>query len=236
MESSIDNRKKESFKIFNEIAGTYDLLNRILSMGIDRYWRKLMIKQIPPTYGQVALDLATGTADVALELSKCPFIERIEGLDPSSEMIKRGSKKITKSLKQDKIHLFLGNGQNIERPDHSYDLTTISFGIRNYGDPQKGLEEMYRVLKPQGVSLILEFSIPTFPLIKKLYLFYFRSVLPFIGNLISGHKDAYTYLNKTAENFPYGQEFIIMMKKAGFRNIRSKPLTFGIATLYRGEK
>ncbi len=236
MSEVLSQRKKESYKIFNEIAGRYDLLNRLLSLGIDIYWRKQMKSWLPMQENLKVLDLATGTADVALELVTDPKVATIEGIDPSEQMIFYGLGKVKEKGLEEKIKLEVGNGEYIDRPDNSYDVTTVSFGIRNYGDPQKGLEEKLRVLKPNGRALILEFSIPETPLLKQLYLFYFRNVLPAIGNIVSKHKDAYTYLNKTAESFPYGEDFVAMMKTAGFKNIRYKTLTFGIATLYQGEK
>ncbi len=236
MSDALEERKKESYKIFDEIAGRYDLLNRILSFGIDIYWRKQLRNWLPLKENLKVLDLATGTADVALELAKDPRITTIEGIDPSKEMIEVGKEKVKDKSLENKISLEVGNGEDINRQDNSYDITTIAFGIRNYGNPLQGLKEKYRVLKPGGISLILEFSIPQTPLFKSLYLFYFRTILPTVGNIVSKHQDAYTYLNKTAEKFPYGRDFIQMMQQAGFKNIKAKTLTFGIATLYYGEK
>lgn len=236
MNEALSHRKKESYKIFNEIAERYDFLNRVLSLGIDIYWRKQLKAWLPKKENLKILDLATGTADVALELSSDPKVQKIEGIDPSEMMIHYGIEKVKERGLEEKISLEVGNGEFIQRGDNTYDITTISFGIRNYGDPMKGLQEKYRVLKPKGRSLILEFSIPTAPVLKQLYLFYFRNVLPTLGNIVSKHKDAYTYLNKTAESFPYGEQFKTMMRDAGYINIRSKTLTFGIATLYQGEK
>ena len=236
MEHILKERKKESYKIFDEIAGRYDLLNRVLSMGIDVYWRHQMKKKLPNKENLKILDLATGTGDVAFVLAADKRVKSVEGIDPSVEMVKCGIEKVNKSEFKDKITLEVGNGENIPREDNSYDITTVSFGIRNYGDPLKGLKEKLRVLKPGGKSLILEFSIPTTVGLKQAYLFYFRNILPTIGNIVSKHKDAYSYLNKTAEDFPYGEKFVQLMENAGYTNISYKTLTFGIATLYVGEK
>lgn len=236
MSGSLSERKKESYKIFDEIAGRYDFLNRVLSMGIDIYWRKQMKAWLPMKENLKVLDLATGTGDVALELATDPRVKSVEGIDPSQKMVYYGLEKVKDRGQEKKIKLEVGNGEDIQRESSSYDITTVSFGIRNYGNPLKGLEEKYRVLKPGGRSLVLEFSIPQAPLLKSLYLFYFRNVLPTIGNIISHHKDAYTYLNKTAEQFPFGEDFANLMRQAGFTNVKYKTLTFGIATLYLGEK
>lgn len=238
MSSNLETRKKKSWQIFDQIASSYDFLNRLLSFGIDIYWRNQLLKALPstPEKGLKALDLATGTGDVALTLAKSERIEHIMALDLSKEMINIGRKKIVKKGLDSKITFNIGDGCNLPVSDDSHHLSTVSFGIRNFPSTQKGLDEMYRVLKKDGKALILEFSIPSNPLIKNLYFFYFRNILPFFGNLLSGHKDAYTYLNKTVEDYPHGQTFAELMANSGFKNISYKPLTFGIATLYQGTK
>lgn len=233
---SLGERKKESYKIFDEIATTYDPLNRVLSMGIDVHWRKRMRKELPSKNDLTVLDLATGTADVPLTLIKDPKIQKIKGLDMSQKMIEIGKIKVEQEKLQNKIELGIGDGCNLPEEDNKWDVTTVSFGIRNFPDCFKGLTEMYRILKPGGQVMVMEFSLPTNPIIKALYLFYFRTILPFIGNLFSGHGDAYSYLNKTVEDFPYGKAFTDLMDKAQFQNVKAIPLTFGIATLYIGYK
>lgn len=236
---SLGERKKESYKIFDEIASTYDPLNRLLSMGIDVSWRKRMrkeLKELPDNKPLEILDLATGTADVPLTLIKHPKISKIRGLDMSQKMIEVGRVKVEEQGLKEKITLDIGDGCNLPEEDNSWDVTTVSFGIRNFPDCFKGLTEMHRVLRPGGQIMVMEFSLPTNPIIKAFYLFYFRTILPFIGNLFSGHGDAYSYLNKTVEDFPYGKAFTDLMEKANFQNIRAIPLTFGIATLYIGYK
>lgn len=233
---SLGERKKESFKIFDEIASTYDPLNRFLSLGIDIYWRKRMRNSLPKDRDLEILDLATGTADVPLSLVKHTRTKVIRGLDMSQKMIDIGNIKIKEKNYTDKISLDIGDGCNLPEKDNTWDVTTVSFGIRNFPDCFKGLTEMHRVLKPGGQAMILEFSLPSNSFIKMIYLFYFRKILPFIGNLFSGHGDAYDYLNKTVEDFPYGKQFVNLMEKANFHNITATPLTFGIATLYVGHK
>lgn len=235
-QDQLGERKKESYKIFDDIAGTYDPLNRFLSMGIDVYWRHRMRKELPNKDHLSILDLATGTADVPLILIKNKNVSSIRGLDMSKNMIAIGREKIAAKGLQEKIYLDIGDGCNLPEPSDSWDVTTVSFGIRNFPDCFKGLQEMHRVLKPGGQVMVMEFSLPANRLIRGIYLFYFRKVLPFIGNLFSGHGDAYSYLNKTVEDFPYGQKFLDLMNQAKFHNTRAIPLTFGIATLYIGEK
>ncbi len=236
MTNELDARKKESYKIFDDIAGTYDLLNHSLSMGIDVYWRNKMLKHLPNKESINALDLATGTGDVALTLVKDQRVKKITGLDLSKGMIDVGIKKVQKRGLEKKIFLMLGDGVSIPTGDAAFDLTTISFGIRNFSDPQKSLHDIHRVLKKDGRLMIMEFSIPTNFIIRNVYFFYFRHLLPFIGNIVSKHKDAYTYLNKSVEDFPYGEKFLGMMRTAGFQDLKMIPLTFGIATLYIGDK
>lgn len=236
MNNEISERKKESYKIFNEIASTYDFLNHTLSFGIDIYWRNKLLKHLPKKDSINALDLATGTGDVPLTLISDPRVKKITGIDLSKGMIDIGIEKVRKKGLEKKIFLMLGDGVNIPAGDNAFDLTTISFGIRNFSDAQKSLYDIHRVLKDDGRLLIMEFAIPTNPIIRAIYFFYFRHFLPRIGNMISKHKDAYTYLNKSVEDFPYGDKFLGMMKSAGFSNLAMRPLTFGVAMLYIGDK
>lgn len=236
MNNEISERKKESYKIFNEIASTYDLLNHTLSFGIDIYWRKKLLKHLPQKDSINALDLATGTGDVPLTLIADPRIKKITGIDLSKGMVDIGVEKIKKKGLEKKIFLMIGDGVNIPAADNAFDLTTISFGIRNFSDPQKSLFDIHRVLKNEGRLMIMEFAIPTNPFIRAVYFFYFRHFLPRIGNMVSKHKDAYTYLNQSVEDFPYGDKFLGMMEKAGFTNLKMQSLTFGIAMLYIGDK
>ncbi|EQC49799.1 bifunctional demethylmenaquinone methyltransferase/2-methoxy-6-polyprenyl-1,4-benzoquinol methylase UbiE [Bacteriovorax sp. DB6_IX] len=236
MSNQLAERKTESYKIFDKIAGTYDFLNHLLSFGIDIYWRKKVIKNLPPRKNLQCLDLACGTGDLTIVLAKQDSVEKVTGLDMSKGMVDIGKIKIDKKGYAHKAAMQIGDGVEIPTADELFDVTTVSFGIRNFPDPQRSLENMFRVIKPGGRSMVLEFSIPKNPLFKGIYFFYFRYLLPFVGNLISKHKDAYSYLNETVEDFPYGQDFADMMVKAGFKNVRYEELTFGIATLYIGEK
>jgi demethylmenaquinone methyltransferase/2-methoxy-6-polyprenyl-1,4-benzoquinol methylase len=236
MAQSLQDRKKESYKIFDEIAGTYDFLNHFLSCGIDIYWRQKFLKNLPNKSEIIALDLATGTGDVPIVLVKDKRVKKVTGIDLSKGMINVGKKKIEKAGLTNQITLQLGDGVNIPAADESVDLVTISFGIRNFENPQKSIHEIYRVLKPGGKLKIMELSVPSNALVRMLYLFFFRKVLPIIGNLFSKHKDAYSYLNQSVEDFPCGNEFKILVDNAGFKNTSYEELTFGIATLYCGDK
>lgn len=229
-------RKKESFKIFDDIAKTYDFLNHLLSMGIDVYWRNRLLKKIQNKADLVALDLATGTGDLAITLSKHNHVKKVLGMDLSKGMVSIGETKVKDKGLDNIINFQIGDACNIPLEDNSFDVVTISFGIRNFPDPKKSLREILRVLKPGGRLLILEFGMPKNFLVSAVYTFYFRYLLPFVGNLVSGHGDAYTYLNKTVEDFAYGQDFADWMKEAGFNNVKFEELTFGISNLYRGDK
>ena len=236
MDSDLSSRKQESYKIFDEVAPTYDSLNKLLSFGIDRYWRRQIKRHLPKKSELRILDLATGTADVALLLGKNKNVARVDGIDMSKGMIELGKKKAIKRGLQNKVDLYIDDGCQLGHADSSFDVTTVSFGIRNFPDFKKGLSEKFRVLKPGGRAMVMEFSLPSNFFIKAFYLFYFRVILPFVGNMLSGHGDAYSYLNQTVEDFPYGEDFAQAMREAGFQDVRFKPLTFGIATLYIGDK
>lgn len=233
---ALDNRKKESYKIFDEIAGTYDFLNRLLSFGIDVYWRTKFLKNLPNKKEIHALDLATGTGDVPVVLVKDKRVTKVTGLDLSKGMVELGKKKIAQKKLDDKVSLHIGDGVEIPAADSTFDLVTISFGIRNFPDPQRSLVNIERVLTSGGRCMIMEFSLPKNPFFRAIYFFYFRHLLPFVGNIVSKHKDAYSYLNESVEDFPYGDAFEDMMRKANLKNVHRKELTFGIATLYIGDK
>jgi len=236
MEGSAPSRK-EVWKMFDRIAPTYDLLNRCLSLRQDVAWRNKVAKYLPQRDDQHILDIATGTGDMLFSmLNKSKKIHSAVGVDMSEKMLEFGRQKIKNRKLQDKMQLLLGDATQLEFADNTFDCTSISFGIRNVVDVEKALSEMNRVLKPGGRSLILEFSLPKNRVMRSLYLFYFRHILPRIGSLFSGDGYAYSYLNQTVESFPYGQEFCKLMENAGFRDVKSVPLTFAIATIYYGDK
>lgn len=233
---SLPYAKSDSYKIFDAIAGRYDVINTVLSGGLHRLWRKELRRKLPENTDQIILDLATGTADVAIELSKDSRVAKIVGVDLSEGMIAVGRHKLKKIGLDHLIQLHVGDAQKLTYTNDQFDAVTMSFGIRNVPDVSACLHEIHRVLKPSGRALILEFALPNSRLMRKLHLFYLRRILPIIGRAMSGHGTAYTYLNQTIEEFPYGEGFVDLMRKAGFANARHLPLTFGIVNLYWGDK
>jgi demethylmenaquinone methyltransferase / 2-methoxy-6-polyprenyl-1,4-benzoquinol methylase len=228
-------KKEQVAQMFDSIARRYDFLNHFLSAGIDRLWRKKAMRMVSVNKDPLVLDIATGTADFAIEaLSLNP--SSVTGLDISREMLRIGREKILKKRLDHKITLLEGDSEKIPFAGNTFDLVTVAFGVRNFEDLEKGLSEMLRVLKPGGQMLILEFSRPhVFP-VKQIYDFYFSVILPLLGKLISSDKSAYNYLPESVKSFPYGGKFANKMKDAGLQDIKVKPLTFGIATVYLGKK
>lgn len=237
MENKDLGKKVEVWKMFDRIANRYDLLNRLLSMRQDVLWRKKLLDLLPPKNSLYLLDVATGTADQILHLfEETDKIEKAIGIDMSENMLAQGQKKIAQLNLEGKVSLRVGDATQIPFKNDEFDVSTMSFGIRNVNNVELALKEILRVLKPGGTSLILEFSLPKNKLIKKPYLFYFRNVLPKIGSVISGDSMAYSYLNQSVEDFPYGTEFCSLMEKSGFAEVTATPLTLGIATIYKGTK
>jgi len=223
--------------MFDRIAGKYDLLNHLLSFGIDFYWRRKLARSLPAAENLVLLDLATGTGDQLISLlTHNKHIKQAVGADPSIQMLAIAEKKIRKRGFNDRIKLETGGADHIKYPDHTFDAITISFGIRNFAELEISLHEIRRVLKPDGRLLILEFSLPRNKKIRTLHLFYLRKILPRIGTCISGNSFAYHYLNETIETFPAGDSFCSILNKTGFNKIRANPLTWGIVTIYQAEK
>jgi demethylmenaquinone methyltransferase / 2-methoxy-6-polyprenyl-1,4-benzoquinol methylase len=224
------------WKMFDRIAGRYDLLNHLLSGNRDKVWRKKMTDFLPDSNDLHILDLATGTADQLLALYDSGRVESGTGIDMAEKMLAIGRDKIEARSLSAKLSLSPGNAEQIPFEADTFDVASISFGIRNMTDVPGTLAEMRRVLKPGGRTLILEFSLPDNAIMKSLYLFYFRHILPRLGAIISGDSGAYRYLNQTVETFPYGEAFCRLMSEAGFRSVVANRLTFGIATIYQGDK
>jgi len=223
--------------MFNRIADRYDLLNRLLSFRQDVLWRNRMAEFLPEGSNLRVLDLASGTADVPVSLDKkSRQIGLIIAIDRAQKMLSLGREKVGKKLLRAKVQLFPADAQNLPFRNATFDAVTISFGIRNVLRLDQALREMARVLRPGGRVIILEFSLPGNRLFRTVYLFYFRHVLPALGGWLSGDRKAYRYLNQSVETFPYGEAFVKHLRKAGFREIQLKPQTFGIATIYSGEK
>ncbi|MDK2910312.1 MAG: demethylmenaquinone methyltransferase / 2-methoxy-6-polyprenyl,4-benzoquinol methylase [Bacteroidales bacterium] len=220
---------------FDEIAHRYDLLNRLLSFRIDQLWRKKLVRELPKGEAYHVLDVATGTADLALMAARRKGC-RVTGCDVAEKMMDIGRKKATRKKLDQKVTLVSGAAENLPFAPNTFDAAMVAFGVRNFNDLEKGLAEMNRVLKPGGKILVLEFSIPQNRIFKALYLFYFLKVLPFLGGFISGNRKAYAYLPESVLKFPQGEEFLGLLQKAGFTGTQYKNLTMGIATLYQGIK
>ncbi len=229
-------KKKQVTKMFDNIAPYYDFLNRFLSLGIDTIWRKKAIKLLKNKDPKVILDVATGTADVALEMSRRLNPDKIIGLDISSEMLEVGQKKINKQQKDKIIELQLGDSENLPFEDNTFDAITVAFGVRNFENLENGLREMQRVLKKDGKLVVLEFSKPTIFPFKQLFNFYFAYILPAIGKITSKDPRAYKYLYESVQAFPDGNKFVSILEKTGFNSNQCTPLTLGICSIYSGQK
>jgi demethylmenaquinone methyltransferase/2-methoxy-6-polyprenyl-1,4-benzoquinol methylase len=228
-------KKEQVAKMFNNISGRYDFLNHFLSLGIDIQWRKKAIQFLKPFQPKTILDVATGTGDFAFEaLALSP--EKVVGIDISEGMLDVGRKKVQVAGKTDKINLEYGDSENLPFQDNSFDAVTVAFGVRNFENLDKGLNEIHRVIKPGGHIVVLEFSKPAkFPM-KQLYHLYFRFILPVIGRLVSKDQSAYTYLPESVQAFPDGNLFLNHLTRAGFKATNCRSLTFGISSLYTATK
>jgi demethylmenaquinone methyltransferase / 2-methoxy-6-polyprenyl-1,4-benzoquinol methylase len=228
-------KKEQVAKMFDNISHRYDFLNHFLSLGIDRGWRRKAIAMLKSDAPKLILDVATGTADFAIQaLELNPT--KIYGIDISSGMLEIGKKKLAQRHLSDKIELLLGDSENIPFEENKFDAVTVAFGVRNFENLEKGLLEIYRVLRPGGRLIVLEFSRPKgFPM-KQLYNVYFKAILPRIGRIVSSDSSAYTYLPESVEAFPDGENFIRILESAGFNHTKCKALTFGISSIYSATK
>lgn len=230
-----ESKKDQVRSMFNNIAWRYDLLNHLLSLNIDKIWRNKLVKMLSEKNPASILDVATGTGDLSITASKIKPTEII-GVDIANEMLEIGRKKILSKGLASTIRLELGDSENLNFPAGRFDAAMVAFGVRNFENLDLGLAEMNRVLKPQGRIFVLEFSIPTNAIVRAFYFFYFRNILPLIGKMVSKDSAAYTYLPDSVRQFPSGEAFLIRLEKAGFKNCKQRPLTFGIATIYVGDK
>ena len=230
-----DAKSRENADMFNDIAGSYDFLNHLLSLNIDRIWRKKAIRLLKPIRPAHILDVATGTGDLAfaaLDLNP----QFITGVDVSEGMLEVARRKIARKGLGDRFRLIQAPCENLPLDDQSFDAATVAFGVRNFEDPLQGLRELHRVLRPGGILVILEFTLPRQKWILSLYRLYFHRILPGIGKLFSKDFEAYRYLPESVEAFPKGPEFVAMLNQAGFTQSTWKSLTFGICGLYSGRK
>ncbi len=236
LKNSDSGKKEQVSNMFDTIAPYYDFLNRFLSLGIDTIWRKKAINKLKPYAPQRILDVATGTADLAIEIAKQLNPKEIVGVDISKEMLAIGDKKIVKKGLDKVISLAQGDSENLPFEDNSFDAITVAFGVRNYENLEKGLKEMRRVLKTDGQLVVLEFSRPTVFPFKQLFNTYFKYILPTIGKFTSKDPDAYRYLYESVQAFPDGQKFVEVLDKTGFKSNQCTRLSLGICSIYHGEK
>ncbi len=221
--------------MFDTISGKYDGLNRLITFGTDTVWRKRLIRLVSAGNPETVLDIATGTGDLALAFARTPA-KKIIGLDISPGMLEVGRKKVEKQALDNKISMVLGDSEALDFPDASFDAVTVAFGVRNFENLEKGLSEIYRVLKPGGTLAILETSVPDKQPFKWGYQLHGKYLLPLFGRLFSRQGTAYSYLSESAAAFPYGQAFNNILGKIGFIGMKHEPQTFGVATIYTATK
>ncbi len=235
---NLENKTKseEVRDMFDNIAPTYDRLNHILSFNIDKMWRRNVLRIARRHSPSAILDVATGTGDLAIALSKGIAGATIVGVDPSEGMLKVAQQKINKESLGDRITLQCGSAESLEAEDGTFDIATVAFGARNFGDLKKGISEMSRVLRPGGKLIVLEFSTCDNPVVAPLYQLYSHTLMPFIGGLLSKDKSAYNYLPESIEEFASPEEFIPLMEECGLCRCTNRPQCFGVAQIYIGEK
>lgn len=229
-----DNTKQNIGHLFNRIAGTYDRLNHLLSLNTDRRWRRRAVRKLTPC--DKVLDVAVGTADLAIEMVRQDKVQQVTGIDLSEEMLRLGNDKIRKAGLSARITLQQGSALALPYPDGHFNAVTCAYGIRNFSDLNGGLQEMQRVLRTDGQLLILEFSYPDNKIIRFFYDFYFTKIMPAIGRKVSKDPSAYSYLNRSVKEFIWGEAMAEQLRAAGFRNVSFHPMTFGITTLYLAQK
>ena len=234
---SLDKAPEKISGMFNAIAGRYDLLNTVLSGGLDRYWRRRMITSLQLTGRERLLDVCTGTADVAIGAARREHgAARVVGVDFSGSMLTHGREKVRAARLADRVQLTRGDAMALPVAAASVDAVTIAFGIRNVQQPDVACNELLRVLRPGGRVAILEFGTPESPLFAPLYHWYSHNILPRIGRMVSRHDGAYNYLPESIGAFAYGDEFLGMLRAAGFSHVHARPLMFGAVYLYTGSK
>lgn len=233
-DSSLD-KKQQVTQMFDTISNEYDGLNRVISFGIDIKWRQRVVDLVKAKQPNNVLDIATGTGDLAINLAQTDA-EKIVGLDISDGMLEVGRKKISAKKLDSKIEMVVGDSENLPFEDHSFDAITVAFGVRNFGHLDKGLSEILRVLRPNGLFVILETSVPSKTPYRQGYRFYSKRILPLIGRLFSKDRMAYSYLSESASVFPYGEKLNNILRNIGFTNVKHEPQTFGVATIYSASK
>ena len=226
--------------MFNDIAPTYDKLNHILSLNVDKSWRRKAVKRLKKSLANISnpkiLDLACGTADSTIQIAKSIENAEILGIDISEKMLEIGEFKVERLELDDRVKFSHSCAENIEFQDNTFDAAFVAFGVRNFSDRMKGLAEILRVLKPKGTLIVLELSEPQNVMIRWFYNLYFKNILPFIGKHVSGNADAYRYLQQTVERFPMPKEFMKMLESVGYQDIKHKALSCGLCRIYQAKK
>lgn len=228
-------KKEQVTKMFDTISGEYDNLNRVISFGIDIKWRNKVVKLVADTNPKNILDIATGTGDLAISLTETTANEII-GLDISDGMLEVGRQKIKSKALDGVIKMIIGDSEDLPFEDNTFDAITVAFGVRNFMNLEKGLSEILRVLKPNGIFIILETSVPTKTPFKQGYKLYSKFILPTIGKVFSKDRSAYKYLSESASVFPFGEALNNILRQIGFINVKDQPQTFGVATIYTASK
>ena len=234
-QNSSSSKKEQVTSMFNGIAGNYDSLNRIISLGIDNSWRRKLVAMAANKKPKKIVDVATGTGDLAIALTSIPSAT-VTGIDIAVEMLEIGKQKITERNLNRKINMIVGDAESLPVVDNTIDVVTVAFGVRNFGDLYKGLSEIHRILKPEGQLFILETSVPKNLFFRIGYKIYTSLFLPLVGRLFSSDKNAYSYLSHSAAAFPNGDVFNNKLRKVGFTRVHDHPQTFGIVTIYQGTK
>lgn len=229
-------KKEQVTKMFDTISEEYDSINRMMTFGIDIIWRKKLIDIIAKEQPKNILDIASGTGDLAIMAAQKTTANEIIGVDISKGMLEIGKKKIAKLNLSKRIKMQLEDSENLPFDSNYFDTITVAFGVRNFENLDAGIKEINRVLKPGGIFVVLETSVPTYPIIRQLYLLHSNFLLPLFGKLFSKDPKAYTYLSESAKNFPYGKAFNNILQKNGFKEVQNKPQTLGVASIYIGKK
>jgi demethylmenaquinone methyltransferase / 2-methoxy-6-polyprenyl-1,4-benzoquinol methylase len=231
-----EGKKQEVSRMFDSIAGRYDFMNRFLSLGTDKGWRRKAIRILEKERPQLILDVATGTADMAIRAALTLQPQKIVGIDISEKMLEIGRQKVAAQALDSIIELQVGDSETINFPDQSFDAVMVAFGVRNFENLEKGLREILRVLKPGAPLVVLEFSTPRIPGVRNLYNLYMGIVAPEVAGWFKQDKKAYRYLNRSAKAFPDRQGFVSVLNKMGFSNTSFKPLSLGICCIYFGRR
>jgi demethylmenaquinone methyltransferase/2-methoxy-6-polyprenyl-1,4-benzoquinol methylase len=232
--------KEQIALMFNDIAPTYDKLNHILSLNVDKSWRRKAVKRLKKSVAEVQnpmiLDVACGTADSTIQIARSIENAEVLGLDISEKMLEIGEEKVKNLSLESKIKFYNSCAENIDFQDDTFDAVFVAFGVRNFEDRMKGLGEIHRVLKPQGSLFVLELSEPENVIVRWFYNLYFKNILPFIGKKVSGNAAAYRYLQQTVEKFPMPKEFMKMLQEIGYQDIKHKAYSCGLCRLYQAKK